>query len=45
MLGNRCDYYVLGGDIMKQFIKDVWEAIKIAKEVRAKAVIAGAHWY
>jgi hypothetical protein len=30
---------------MKQFIKNCWEAIKLAKEVRAKAVIAGAHWY
>ena len=30
---------------MKQFIKDVWEAIKLAQEVKAKAVIAGAHWY
>lgn len=30
---------------MKKFLKDCWEAIKLARDVRAKAVIAGAHWY
>jgi hypothetical protein len=30
---------------MKQFFKDLWEAIKITQELRAKAIAAGAHWY
>ena len=30
---------------MKKLIDNLWSAIKAAKEVRAKAVIAGAHWY
>ena len=44
-MGNRSYYCLFGGTRMKQFIKDIWEAIKLAKEVRAQAVVAGAHWY
>jgi hypothetical protein len=30
---------------MKKIIKHIWQAIVAAKQIRAQAVIAGAHWY
>lgn len=44
-MGNRSNHNLFGDTSMKHFIKDLWEAIKLAKEVKAKAIIAGAHWY
>jgi len=30
---------------MKKLFNHVWTAIVTAKQIRARAVIAGAHWY
>ena len=30
---------------MKKLLKNIYSAIVAAKQIRARAVIAGAHWY
>lgn len=30
---------------MKQFFKDLYEAIKTVQQARAEAVVKGQHWY
>jgi hypothetical protein len=44
-LDNSSNHSLFGGASMKRLFNSIWDAIKTAKEVRAKAVIAGAHWY
>jgi hypothetical protein len=36
---------LLGDSTMKKLAKHIWAAIVAAKQIRARAVVAGAHWY
>lgn len=38
-------HYNLFGDHIMKILTKLWNAIKAAKEIRARAVIARAHWY
>ena len=44
-MGNRGYYRLLAGAPMKQFFKDIYQAIKLIQQLRAEAIVKGQHWY